>query len=173
MRDPRSWRMDSSSSVVRIRDPLPFSRECDFARDACLRRQQPHDGQRSNRFARSGFADESKHFTRRDREAEIANGLQRQRLCGDSRPRELALSDRGTRESNGSSGLKARPLLRKFDCQIMDFKQGRHGLMVAGASSSYPCVDQAGGLRRRPCPNLAERHGLAFSSHVANSNGCR
>jgi hypothetical protein len=50
-----------------------------------LRRKQAHDGQRSDRFAGTGFADEAENFAGIDGEVEVANGWED--ICGDSCPR--------------------------------------------------------------------------------------
>lgn len=51
-----------------------FGREQDFSTDLCLRGKQPHDGERSERFAGTRFADEAEDFAGGDGETEIADG---------------------------------------------------------------------------------------------------
>ena len=79
-------------------------RKKNLAGNLCLRREQPHDGERANRFARAGFADQPQNFAGRDGEAEIADC--RKGSCGDSRPRLCS--------SQGGSG--------KVDVQAADFE---------------------------------------------------
>src|ERR1700733_11374867 len=48
--------------------------EENFARDSCLRREKPHDGEGCNGLSRTGLADQTENFAGSDGEVQVANG---------------------------------------------------------------------------------------------------
>jgi len=89
--------------------------ESNFSGGFGLRRQQAHQGERSEGFAGAGFADQPQNLAARDGEAEVADG-------GRGRPRP--------------------PILRaELDGETADIEQGRHRCILAGAFSQ--CLDAA------------------------------
>jgi hypothetical protein len=104
---------------------LPVA-ESDFSGGVGLRRQQAHQGERSDGFAGAGFADQPKNLAARDGETEVADGGR-----GRGRPRPPIFG-------------------RELDRKMPDIKQGRHRCILAGEFSR--CIDRAVANRRNPCP---------------------
>ena len=130
MREPRSWRIESSGRVARLRDRAILA-EKHLAGDECLGRKKPHDRERGDGFSGARFANQAKDFTGSDGEVEVADGAEG--LFGSSNRRLF------NRLLGG----------RKLYVEIADVKKRGHRFMLA--AKSRPAGD---GQPRAAVPTL-------------------